>query len=590
MAGHRSAARRPVVVALLVVVFLALGFGIWFAISARSALNELTAARDSLEAARDAVADSQPDEAKAFMAAATSSAKSASARVNGPLWDFVAAVPGLGDTPQAAQAVATSLDQTLTALQPVVEQFNVLDPSSLISKGGQIDVSAIEQAVPALKQAQPGLEQANQTMSTAPTGGWVLPQVSAATSDLSEQLGTLQSSLSTAVTFGEIAGPLLGTDGEKRYFVGILNPNEARGTGGFLGTYAILKAKDGRVSVTQVGSNSDLPTLDELPASLGEEFRYRYRDDPTLVGNMNLSPHFPDTSKIWLASWKQKTGEQLDGAIAADVVALGQLVQASSQQIPLPDGGSLSGDQVADFAIKGIYEKFPTAAQAAERKFYQEAVTTAAVKAVTAAPQPQAMAEALGQGLSEHRVVVWSADPKVEGRLLTAGVGGSLRVADGHNVQFVALNGSGSKLDAFLQRSLTYDVGRCVDKDGRVESTVTATLTNDIAMGERPPEYMISQARVGQTGPINVILAQFHLPNGAEVEDVRVDGKSASYLPFQEQDRPSLMLAVDLPPREPKEVTVTFTEPAGDGPGEVTIQPLASDQPTQVVDAACTND
>jgi len=586
MAGHRSAARRPVVVALLVVVFLALGFGIWFSISARSALNELTAARDSLEAARDAVADSQPDEAKAFMAAATSSAQSASARVNGPLWDVVAAVPGLGDTPQAAQAVATSLDQTLTALQPVVEQLNVLDPSSLISDDGQIDVSAIEQAVPALKQAQPGIEQANETMSTAPTGGWVLPQVSAATDELSEQLGTLQSSLSTAVTFGEIAGPLLGTDGEKRYFVGILNPNEARGTGGFLGNYAILSAKDGKITVDQVGSNTDLPNLTELPASLGKEFRYRYRDDPTLIGNMNLSPHFPDTSRIWLASWKQKTGEQLDGAIAADVVALGQLVQASGQQIPLPDGGSLSGDQVADFAIKGIYEKFPTAAQAAERKLYQEAVTTAAVKAVTSAPQPQAMAEALGQGLSEHHVVVWSADPKVEERLLTAGVGGSLQVADGHKVQFVALNGSGSKLDAYLERSVTYEVGRCPSSDGRVSSTVTAELVNAIPLGERPPEYMLSG--IGPSGTTNVILAQFHLPNGSEVEKVTVNGKEVSWFPFTENGRPSAMVAVDLPPRVPVSVEVSFAEAEADGPGSITLQPLANEQQTVTEEASCT--
>lgn len=176
---------------------------------------------------------------------------------------------------------------------------------------------------------------------------------------------------------------------------------------------------------------------------------------------MNLSPNFPDTAKIWLAAWKQKrAGEQLDGALAADVVALGDLVEASGQSVPLPSGGTLNGDQLADFAIKGIYEQFPTTAQAGERKAYQDAIVTTAVSVATNAPNPQAMAKALGQGLAEGRIVVWSADPKVEKKLVDAGVGGSLAVADGHNVQFVHMNASGSKLDAFLERSLTYEVGR----------------------------------------------------------------------------------------------------------------------------------
>ena len=354
--------RRALLWGLLAIGLVLFGLLIWFALSARAAVDEMTAARDSLVAARDAVGDSQPAQAKTFVTAASESAKAASIRVNGPLWDVAAAVPGLGQTPRAAQAIATSLDQALTALRPLTDQLDVLDPSALISDNGQIDIAALETAIPAMKQAQPGLDAAVATMAAAPTGGLMLPQVSSAATQFTDQLDSLQSSLSTAVQFGEIAGPLLGADSEKRYFVGILNPNEARGTGGFLGNYAILSAKDGKISVDQVGSNTDLPNLDKLPPGLGKDFVKRYGDDPILIGNMNLSPHFPSTAKIWLASWKKKTGEQLDGAIAADVVALGEVVRASGQQIPLPDGGSISGDQLALFAIKGIYENFPTAA------------------------------------------------------------------------------------------------------------------------------------------------------------------------------------------------------------------------------------
>ena len=57
---------------------------------------------------------------------------------------------------------------------------------------------------------------------------------------------------------------------------------------------------------------------------------------------------------------------------------------------------------------------------------------------------------------------------------------------------------------------------------------------------------MISLAKEGPTGPINVVLAQMHLPNGAEIDEVKVNGKSVGYAPFDEQGRPSVVLSVTV--------------------------------------------
>lgn len=68
---------------------------------------------------------------------------------------------------------------------------------------------------------------------------------------------------------------MLGADKPKRYFVGILNPNEARGTGGFMGSWAILSAKNGKVTVDQVGNNTEIPDLERLPNNLSKGFEAR---------------------------------------------------------------------------------------------------------------------------------------------------------------------------------------------------------------------------------------------------------------------------------------------------------------------------
>lgn len=569
---------------LLAAALLIAGALAW---SARSVVSDLGAARDDLLAAQEAVRQSQPEAAKAALADAAAAAQSASGRLDGPLWRLAGALPVLGEAADLASAVSSGLTQALTALQPLATNLDVIDPSRLVTNG-QINLTAVQDALPAIAQAQPGVAAALTTIQDAPTDTAV-SQLNDAAAQLEAQLTAISGNLAAVSDFGKVAGPLLGANGEKRYFLGILNPNEARGTGGFLGTYAILRASDGQVSIEEVGSNTDLPTLEKLPAGLGKDFVDRYRDDPTLVGNMNMSPHFPSTAKIWLAAWEQKTGQRLDGAIAADVYALGSLVAASGQPVALPNGGTISGAQLGEFALRGIYEQFPEVAQAAERKQYQEAVTASAIQTVTAAPKPQPMAEALGRALGEGRVVVWTSDPELESTLIDFKVAGMLDAPEGHHVQFVAINGSGSKLDAYLSRDVTYTVGRCPTKNDQVKSSVTVNLRSDVPLGLRPPAYMMGDARQTPRGPYNLTFAQLYLPKNSEVTRVRLNGKEMSYLDFTERDRPGVLVPMVLPPRERQELIVDFVEPASEGPGVVRVQPLASPQPTTVIDAPCSS-
>ncbi|HYO17045.1 MAG TPA: hypothetical protein VES02_00055, partial [Dermatophilaceae bacterium] len=204
-------------------------------------------------------------------------------------------------------------------------------------------------------------------------------------------------------------------------------------------------------------------------------------------------------------------------------------------------------------------------------------------------PNRAALASALGDALAQRRVLLWSANDPTQAAILEAGLGGSLAVPEGHHVAFAAINSSGSKLDAFLERSLTYTVGRCPDPDtDRVVSSVDIALVNAIPEGADVPEYMISLAERGPDGPINSTLAQVYLPLGAQVLEVTVDGESSSYITFREQDRPAVLLDLDLPPREVRTVTVEFSEPAADGPGSAPQQPLGSEQVTTIVDGDCT--
>ncbi len=178
---------------------------------------------------------------------------------------------------------------------------------------------------------------------------------------------------------------------------------------------------------------------------LGADFIKRYSDGVRLVPNLNISPHFPDAGLLWLKSWQVKTGEKLDGAFSADIFALGDLVTATGETVTMPDGTSLTGAQLTEFALKGIYEKFPTGEDVPARKAYQEAATRGALDVVTESTNRAALVAALGEALSQRRIQLWSVDPDVQEQILQAGIGGTLAVPDGHNVDFVVIDSSAIK-------------------------------------------------------------------------------------------------------------------------------------------------
>jgi hypothetical protein len=327
-----------------------------------------------------------------------------------------------------------------------------------------------------------------------------------------------------------------------------------------------------------------------MPAWVDEAYLARYGDDPTLFPNMNVSPDFPVAARLWMESYEAGTGRSLDGAIGIDVTAIGAMLEATGVTLTGPDGRSISGAEFADFALAGIYELFPTGADSAARKAYQEVLAGQAIEAVLAAGDPVPLVRAIAEQVGQRRLAVWTTDEPVQRALAdtplaqTLGEPGSPAAA--HSVQPAVINIGWSKLDTYLDRGFRYEVGRCPDAMGAVRSDLVMTFTSDLPSGALP-EYVVGAVPVGPSGPVNRVVLQAHLPPGAEVLEVEVDGESSEYFQFLEAGRPAMGYILELEPGVPVEVAVQFREPASAVPGEVVVQPLARDAAVSVVDRAC---
>ncbi len=572
-----------------IVAVVVIGLGGWALLTMRAAQNHLLAARAALSDARGSLQAKDSATALAAIATARAEASAAADLAGSPIWSASAAVPLLGDTPRAARLLALAADEALGAVAHIADASEGLDPAALVGENRRLNLMTLARITAAAGDAQEPLTRAHDLVAQMPSaaaGAWVLPPVETARTQFADLIGTLVGAVDAAAEFGTIGPAVLGADGPRTYFVAVQAANETRGTGGMVGTWGVLRADQGQLTVVEVGSNGDLPDLDEVPASLGAEYLDRYGVDPQLVVNMNISPDLPSAAALWLASWRNRTGQVLDGAISIDVAAVGDLLAAAGTTLTAPDGQTITGEQFADFALRGVYEKFPTSGDSGPRKAYQEALARQALAAVLQLPNPVALGQTVFESVDQRRIGLWVADPDVQAAIAGTALAHELPGAPPHTVEPVIINVGWSKLDTYIDRTFTYAVGRCPSGSGSVRSELTMQLTSDLPDAQLPP-YVVGTVRRSPAGPVNRVLLQAHLPEGAQVFQVLVDGKPSPYSPFTEGGRPAVLATFDLPPGQVREMRVDFTEPASGRPGEVLVQPMARDATVTVADQPC---
>ncbi len=113
---------------------------------------------------------------------------------------------------------------------------------------------------------------------------------------------------------------ILGSKEEKTYLILYQNDKERRATGGFLTFYAVLKIRNGKMTI---GQSNDIYSLDESianhPKAPQEIITYHKGVTQFNIRDSNLSPDFVESVKLF-ESLYQKSGSRVkyDGIIAMD--------------------------------------------------------------------------------------------------------------------------------------------------------------------------------------------------------------------------------------------------------------------------------
>ncbi len=571
--------RREVRVAALATVLVSTGFVCWLGIRAVEAKTALEHARSSAQQVKEALMQGDTDAAVQAADSTYAQASAARSAAHSLPWNVAASVPWLGSPLRTTQEISdVVLNLAADVLKPAAQVGTVMSPNSLF-QDGRLDVGVLRAEQPALSVIADSAARLDVDAAAISEPAY-LGSVGDARAALQDQASDVAEMLENTALAAQLAPSMMGADGPRTYFMGFQTNAEARGTGGLLGGFGVLRFNDGRFTVDDLGANTELDKP-FTPIDLGPEYneQYGFTNPTTDFRNSNQSSHFPYAAQIWRSMWKQQTGMTVDGVVAIDPVALSYILGAVGS-ITMPDGEKITKDNVVELTESTAYQRFPDD-QTARKRYLQDIANEVVKKMSMPVESPRKLLDALGRAVSEGRIAVWSADAEDQALLEKTPLAHIVPDDAAPYAEVIVNNLAGNKLDYHLTRDIEYVADQCVG-DTRM-STVTVRLTN--TLGENPslPEYVAGSMGLRQDIPVTLpngtMLTSVRLlaTQGAELVGATANGDRTPVLTSSERGHPGFEVQVAIPPNKSGELQFRLSEPTSAGSPRVPVQPLVDD-------------
>jgi Protein of unknown function (DUF4012) len=522
---HRGGRRLlwVTVAVLLLAVLVVVGLA---GISALGVRRHLLEGRDALTRGKDELVDGDPaaagdefEHARQSFAAAADGSRS--------IWLTLAdAVPFVGNTPHVIRAVADAGVQTSEAAGGLAAAVADL-PGGLGALAPSADgfpIDSLSALTDATARADELTGAALGTLESAPTA-FVFGPVMSARSDAQAELQQLHRQLHAGSLILDRLPAFLGVDGPRRYVFGASNPAELRGTGGLIGAYSILTIEHGRWTFSDFRPIQSLPRLpvSDIP-SPSQEYSDNYdfyRSGLGLWVNTNMTPDYPLAADAFWLTYEAATGDEVDGVILADPFALQALMHVTD---PIPVSGTgieLTEKNIVSFVSNKAYTRFETNEQ---RKLVLGRVAQSVLTGFLAnGGDAQAKVRALLKAFDDGHVLAWSTDRRMEQGLALTTVGGAFDPAGTDVISVVTNSASGTKLDFYQERTVSYDVE--LTGGGTAVASLGVDLLNDSPTSGLPPYVIGPYKDYSRKAGENVAVIDLYCDRGCALQDAERGGE-----------------------------------------------------------------
>lgn len=510
-------------------------------------------ARADLESARTSLANGDVESAEASIQSARRHADEVQDAMQGVGGDVWSLVPVVGEPVSDVRHLGNALDHLTTAAEVAVEAWPAINgEDATLFEDRSVDVPTLRTLVGAVDAASLHLDTAQlelREVNDAALG--VGTRLAEARDEATAVVEPLAASARRAKPLAAALPDLFGADDDRTYLLALLNPSEQRFSGGAPLTLAPMRVSEGRLTIGEARDTTD--------QELYRVGRWeRVEDNPFHNGKLRLStstyaPDWSVSGEELLRGWERIVGEETDGLIAVDVVALADLLRVTGP-VDVPIYGRIDSSNFTQKMV-GDYDAFPDNEARHELNL---ALVPLFADQLLGPSQGLEKVESLRDSARGRHFAMWMRDPEVQSAVAEVGLSGELSETDHDYIGVFNQNTNRSKSDYWQRRTVTSDVR--LREDGSAAVKLTISVSND-----SPPYanelYGDPRGGAARTRWNGMRLGVF-LPEGVEVDRAVVAGREVGTKVFDYYGRPYKLLGLTLPPRTTREAVLEYVVPA----------------------------
>ena len=564
---------RPLLLLVLVVSAALLVGAAVITVEALLARHDLVQARASLSKAQQDVREGDRIGARNALRTAQSRARRADSRPTGWLWSAYAHLPiSSGVVRETRGVIQVTHAVTSEVLGPLVD----LAPASS-GWSGRADLGTLQRAALPLHVADVRLAEERQRLARLPVAH--IGALDERRAELSDSLESLAVDLRDAAVGARVLPALLGADRPTTLLVAGQNLAEERATGGLIGSFALVSARQGRLTLLRSGSDTELVDAAKPVVDLGAEFqaRYGHAEAASTWRSANLTPDVPSAGAILAGLSRLQLGVPVDAVVLVDPVALADLLRATGP-VDVPGVGPVSATNATRVLLKDVYARYPSTRDQAQRK---QAMSRAfdAVIARLGGPVPGKLGPQVVHAVASGHLRVYATNPALQAELARSRVAGALP-HNGPLLSVITQDAGGSKLDYYLERAVSYvaapsavavDLG--VGPETVENGKVTVTLHSTAPARGLPPYVTVRADDPGArpVGQLKTWLSVYLGPRST-YSGATLDGRPVALSSGVEQGLTVLSTFVTVDPGGSRTLVIDLQQPAAPGSALLWVQ------------------
>ncbi len=274
---------------------------------------------------------------------------------------------------------------------------------------------------------------------------------------------------------------MLGMSGEKKYIVWFQNSNELRPTGGFIGSYALIKLENGKIKnifIDDIYNPDGQIDIRNIKTEVPEPIKGFLGEETLYLRNSNWDPDFSKSARTFDDIYFKIKGETIDGYIAVDLQFVESLLRVTGPVFLSSYNEDITAENLDERAQ--YYSGFDYKDGSQDKKSFLAVLGGKMLESIFSLDKKDMskLSEEVVKSLNQRHLQIHFSNNPVNAILKEKKWDGSLVDTDGDYLMVVNANLGGTKSNYYVENSMSYEVSS-LTRDGVLRATLTLEYKNN---------------------------------------------------------------------------------------------------------------